>query len=239
MHDPVLEILDNSLVAALGLFVLICCGYLAGSAFATYGANRKVLEGLRSRFQKEHSGCSRTRKRSRSGNPTCVSGTRFGRPRYGALWSLVISCAAFLFLSFSPWPTMKNFANLNNQPPLRVTFLMIDPTDGGFRFEGDVWNQSDQRVPVQASIILLDDTGAHVGGASAQLAPEELAPRDKGQFVISLNAPAQATSFTLHFADAGGQELAYAKGFPNEPEAVYDPKTVHRLRGLPRLKRER
>ena len=217
MHDPVLKILDRSLVTALELLVLTYSVYLAGSFLVSRWTNRKVMQGLERRFERDHPNVlpdPEMRGLWQTYLPRW-DGLRAGR--YSLLWSVGIGCLAFLFLCFSPWPTMKNFATLNNQPPLRVTFLLVDPTDQGFRFEGDVWNQSDDHVPVRASITLLDHAGAHVGGATVQVAPQELGPRDKGQFMILLDPPAQATNFTLHFVGAGDEELAYAQGFPNIP----------------------
>lgn len=230
MHDPILEILDRSLVAALALLVLTFCVYLAGSFLASRWTNRNTMQGLERRFESDHPNAlpdPEMRNVWQAYLPRW-DGLRAGR--YGLLWSVGIGCLAFLFLCFSPWPTMKNFATLSNQPPLRVTFLLVDPTDKGFRFEGDVWNQSDDRVPVRASITLLDPAGAHVGGATALVAPQELAPRDKGQFIILLNPPAQATDFTLRFVGSDDEELAYAQGFPNTLETAATKPVPHRGR---------
>ncbi len=238
MHDATLEILDKSLVTALELFVLACCVYVAGSFLANYWTNQKVLRGLQSRFEGQHPNERPDRETRNTWQSYLQRWEGLRSASFGLIWSAVVSCLAFLFLCFSPWPTMNNFANLTRQqPPLRVTFLFAEPTDDGFHFEGDVWNQSDRLLPVQASIRLLDEAGANVGGATGPVTPEALSPRDKGQFFISLNAPpAQATSFALHFIDAFGQELTYAKGFPNDPGAV-EKKPVYPLRRLPRLKK--
>ncbi len=212
--------MDHGLVTALAAFVLIFGGYIGGSFLATRWRNRRLLEALRARFQRDYPDKVpdfETRNAWRSYRQRW-NGIRSGL--WAALCSAGLSCLVFLFVCFSPWPSMANFANLSTQAPLRVTFLMVDPSDEGFRFEGDVWNQSEDRLPVRASIILLDETGAQVGGATEPVAPLELGPRGRGQFAISLGALPRATNFTLRFLGKGDQELTYSKGFPETPETI-------------------
>jgi len=193
---------------------------MGGSFLSSRWRNRRLLEGLRGRFLREHPDKLpdfETRNAWRSYLQKW-DGIRSGLR--AVLWSAGISCLVFLFVCFSPWPSMANFANLSTQPPLRVTFLLVDPSDDGFRFEGDVWNQSEDRFPVRALIILLDENGAQVGAVTGPVAPLELGPRDRGQFAISLDAVPRATNFTLRFLGEGDRQLAYSKGFPETPETI-------------------
>ena len=124
MHDPILEILDRSLVTALELFVLTCCLYVAASFWANRRRNREVMEGLERRFEKDHPGVRPDPQTKRLWQAYLSSWDGLRASRYGLLWSAAVGCLAFLFLCFSPFPTMRNFATLNSaQPPLRVTFL--------------------------------------------------------------------------------------------------------------------
>ncbi len=217
MSDEILTVLDRALVAALCVFLVGFSVSFAGSFLVLKWRNRKTIQGLQRRFEREKPG--------QFANAQILQAwrsylTRWDTIRAGlsaALWSAPFGLVVFVFLCFSPW---TGIVSVSAQPPLRVTFLMVDPTAEGFRFEGDVWNQSEDRVPARASIILLDERGARVGGATGPVAPLELGPRDRGQFVISLGPSPQATHFTLHFLGEGDQELAYSKGFPETPETI-------------------
>ncbi|MFB3903553.1 MAG: hypothetical protein ACE15E_08875 [Acidobacteriota bacterium] len=143
MQDAALEILDHGFVTALGAFVLVFGTYVSGSFLATQRRNRKLLEGPRARLLRDYPKKVpdfETRNAWRSYLQKW-DGIRSGL--WAAVWSAGVSCLVFLFVCFNPWPSMANFANLSTKPPLRVTFLLVDPSEESFRFEGDVWNQSE------------------------------------------------------------------------------------------------
>lgn len=220
MQDAAIEILDRGLVIALSVFLLVFCAYVSGSFLSVRWRNRKLLERLRGRFLRdspEKVPDLETRNVWRSYLQKW-DGIRSGL--WAIVWAAGVSCLVFLFACFSPWPSMKNFANLTTRPPLRVTFLMVDPSEESFRIEGDVWNQSEARLPVRASIILLDETGTQVGAATGSDTPLDLAPRDRGQFTITVAALPRATKFTLCFLGQGDRELAYSSGFPETRETI-------------------
>jgi len=219
MQNAALEILDHGLLITLAAFVVMFGIWLGGSFLATRIRNRTLLEALRRRFLRDYPGQlpSLETQTAWAGYLQHWDGIRSAVS--AALWSTGVSCLIFLFVCFSPWPSMGNFANMSTQPPLRVTFLMVDPSAESFHFEGDVWNQSPDHLSVRASIILLDEKGAELGAVVGPVAPPDLGPRDRGQFVLTLAALPRASSFTLRFLGEGDQSLAYSKGFPN-PDTI-------------------
>jgi len=115
---------------------------------------------------------------------------------------------------FSPW---TGIGTVSNEPPLRVTWLYVEPTPEGYRVEGDVWNQSEGEVWARAGVILLDASGKQVGGETASIQPAELRPMEKGIFVIWVRSSPGAARFALQFLGDHGEALRYAKGFPEIP----------------------
>jgi len=128
-----------------------------------------------------------------------------------ALWSAPFGLVVFVFLYFSPW---TGIVSVSTQPPLRVTWLYVEPTPEGFRIEGDVWNQSKGPLSVRAAVVLLDASGKQVGGGTALIEPQPLRPREQGAILTSVGAYPGATDFALRFFGEDDQALGYAKGFP-------------------------
>ena len=213
MTDAVVRILDAALVTALWIFLIGCCLYAAGSALATRRKNRRTIQGLQSRFSRSNQGAIEANE-AESWRSYVQEWNWVEAGLKAALWSALAACLAFLFLCFSPWPRMANFATLTDTPPLRVTFLFVEPTSQGFRFQGDVWNQHEAPISARVAIDLLDSAGHPVQTVLAPLEPQSVRAREKAQFHASTPSPTQASDFRLRFLGLSGEELTYAKGFP-------------------------
>ncbi len=217
MPEVMLKVLDWALTRALEVFLFGFCAYLVASRLACKWRTHRIVRGLTSRFRKQNPGQDVDARMLDAWRSYLEKWDVIRAALHAALWSAGAACLLFLFLCFTPWPEMSNFATVRNQPPLRVTWLLVDPSPEGYRVEGDVWNQSEGTLSVTVAVTLLDDSGAALGSFVAPVAPQELSTREKGDFHLSLGSASRATKFSLKFIGDNGRELEYAKGFPGSP----------------------
>ncbi|RPJ64667.1 MAG: hypothetical protein EHM23_00080 [Acidobacteria bacterium] len=216
MPDEIVAVLDRALVSALWVFLAVLSVLLAGSFLILRQKNRTILKGLQRRFERDKPGESPDRLTAEAWGSYLK---RWDPVRAGlgaSLWSVSVALAVFLFLGFSPW---TGIVGVSTEPPLRVTWLYVEPTPEGFRIEGDVWNQSKEPLSVRASVVLLDASGKELGGATASIEPGQLKPRDEGAIRIAVGTCPGASDFTLRFLGEDGRTLHFAKGFPGTADA--------------------
>jgi len=226
MPDEIVAVLDRALVAALWVFLVVLSASLAGSFLVLKQKNRTIVKGLQRRFERDKPGESPDRQTVQAWRSYLKRWDPVRAGLSASLWSVSIASGVFLFLGFSPW---TGIVGVSTEPPLRVTWLYVEPTAEGFRVEGDVWNQSKNPLSVRASVVLLDSSGKELGGATAPMEPRQLKPRDEGAIRIAVGAYPGASDFTLRFLSQDGRTLRFAKGFPGTADEQI-PRTDHRAR---------
>ncbi len=211
MPDEIMAVLDHALVVALWVFLLAFFACLLGSFLSLRWRNKKTIRGLQDRFRKEKPGQSVNAETLRAWRSYLARWDRPGAGLRSAFCSAHLACMVLAWFCFSPW---TRIATVSHEPPLRVTWLYVEPTPEGYRVEGDVWNQSEGEVWARAGVILLDASGKQVGGETAAIQPPGLRPMEKGIFEISVRSSPGAARFALQFLGNHGRALRYAKGFP-------------------------
>ena len=143
------------------------------------------------------------------------------RPLLHALFfALVLGGGSFLVYAFVPAPFLDNFSTGQTwaRAPLRVTSMHYDRFTEGFSLKGEIWNQSQNRLPsVQAVVIVLDHNQETLAELTVTPTPPDLAAGATATFQTRYTDKSNLIfGYRLVFRDAEGNEILHVAGFDDE-----------------------